>query len=60
MNHLDKRHQQPAARSHARAHAAPRWRIGLATVSTEELQAWQLGPARLDGLLDRPLQHGRG
>ena len=45
MSHFEKvvdtRPQVPG-----RPRARYRWRIGKATVSTEELEAWQLGPVR--------------
>ena len=48
MTRIDIRHQQHAATGRRHAPAPVRWRIGKASVSTEELQAWQLGPARTD------------
>jgi hypothetical protein len=43
-----------------RAHARPQycWRIGNATVSTEELQAWQLGPAHEAARRDWGAEYG--
>jgi hypothetical protein len=60
MNCLTKQHQQRNARAHARTSAPARWRIGNANVSTEELQAWQLGPARIERWLDVPTRPARG
>jgi hypothetical protein len=59
MNRLNNRHHQPACRR--RIAAAPsRWHIGQASISTEELVAWQLGPSRI-GMLenDRRTAPGR-
>jgi hypothetical protein len=36
------------------------WRIGDATVSTHELQAWQLGPANVTGFFERRAPSARG
>ena len=48
----DKQHQQRIA--HDRGSTPARWRIGNASVSTEELQAWQLGPASIERWLVPP------
>ena len=49
MNRIDKTPQQPSAGARWNAASPARWwHIGKASVSTEELQAWQLGPARTD------------
>ena len=50
MNRTEKHHQQHIAAAWAGSSPA-RWRIGNASVSTEELRAWQLGPARVDAWL---------
>ena len=50
----DKQHQQRTARAPARRSTTARWRIGNASVSTEELQAWQLGPACIERWLEPP------
>jgi hypothetical protein len=47
MNSIDKRHQQTAAFSWSGSPPGT-WRVGNTSVSTEELQAWQLGPARIE------------
>ena len=60
MNCLTKQHQQRNARAHARSSTPTRWRIGNASVSTEELQAWQLGPAHVERWLERPARVLRG
>lgn len=51
MHSIDTRQQQHAAASRIAATPA-RWRVGTGSVSTEELQAWQLGPARTDHWLE--------
>jgi len=54
MNSMDKRHQQRIARAHARDSIPFSWRIGNTSVSAEELQAWQLGPAHIERWLEPP------
>ena len=50
----DKQIQQHTVRAHPRGSTPSRWRIGNGSVSTEELQAWQLGPARIERWLAPP------
>ena len=47
MNSIDKRHQQSSAAMRWSGSPPGCWRVGNTSVSTEELQAWQLGPARI-------------
>ncbi|HEX2830675.1 MAG TPA: hypothetical protein VHP37_30335 [Burkholderiales bacterium] len=58
MNRLTEHDRQHTTHAKARHSKPLRWRVGDASVSTEELQAWQLGPARIDRWLDArpPLQ----
>jgi hypothetical protein len=46
MNLFDKLREsnRPSTRPTVQERGPSRWRIGNASVSTEELQAWQLGP----------------
>jgi hypothetical protein len=60
MNCLTRQHQQRNVRALARRATPSRWRIGNASVSTEELQAWQLGPARIERWLDMPARPRHG
>jgi hypothetical protein len=48
MNIINRRHRQRSTRGHAHASSSKRWRVGNASVSTVELQAWQLGPAQIE------------
>lgn len=60
MNCLTKQYRQRSARAHERHSTPTRWRIGNASVSTVELQAWQLGPAHIERWLDAPPRHSQG
>jgi hypothetical protein len=51
---LQKSHDRRRAGSRADAPAPARWQVGNASVSTEELQAWQLGPASIVRWLQAP------
>ena len=48
MNCIEKTHQLHSVPSLYRERPPARWRIGNGSVSTDELRAWQLGPARVD------------
>ena len=48
MKCIDKARQSHSVRARLHVRKPARWRVGNASVSTEELQAWQLGPTRTD------------
>jgi hypothetical protein len=51
---------QPRIERRAHPRRPSHWRIGAATVSTDELQAWQLGPENVAGLVERRAPSSRG
>jgi hypothetical protein len=51
---------EPQIERRAHPRRPSQWRIGDATVSTDELQAWQLGPANVTRLFERRAPSSRG